>query len=131
MEEQAARELGSQVELQKCWLLYHCCAIAGLQDVAADGSRLNETIVRFKLLIDGTADDSGLRLLYALGLLEHSSYAVLDLAPYSSGEEQDIARSQIVSNIRTGMANGSSAGLSQSSTVTSPVILLTVLMSRK
>jgi hypothetical protein len=84
-----------------------------------DGARLNETIVRFKLVIDGTADDSGLRLLQYLGVLPLSRLSVLDLSQYPQATKDDdaIARSQAVANVRVAMANGTPTALMYASAI--------------
>ena len=90
-----------------------------MDDVVTDGARLNETIVRFKLVIDGTADDSGLRLLQYLGVLPLAKLSVLDLTQYPKASEDDaaIARSQVVANVRMAMANGTPTALMYASAI--------------
>jgi hypothetical protein len=90
-----------------------------MDDVVTDGARLNETIVRFKLVIDGTADDSGLRLLQYLGVLPLAKLSVLDLTQYPQASEDDaaIARSQVVANVRMAMANGTPTALMYASAI--------------
>ncbi len=50
-----------------------------LGDRATDGARLNETIVRFKLLMDSCVDYGSVRMLRALGLMNPEKFTVLEL----------------------------------------------------
>jgi hypothetical protein len=50
-----------------------------LGDRATDGARLNETIVRFKLVMDSCLDYGSVRMLRALGLMHPEKFTILEL----------------------------------------------------
>ncbi len=49
---------------------------SGMEDVHTDSAHLNETICRFKLVIDATPDDSALRILHAQGVFPQAKCTV-------------------------------------------------------
>ncbi len=57
---------------------------SGMEDINTDSARLNETICRFKLVIDATPDDSALRILHAQGVFPHSKCTVCAPCPECS-----------------------------------------------
>jgi hemicentin len=70
-----------------------------------DPARLNETIVRYQLLLDCTADDSGVRLLVQSGVINWADTMLCYLGPFP-GDASDEVRSETVSRIKTAMAHG-------------------------
>lgn len=76
-----------------------------LADVAVDERKMNETMVRYQLLLDDTADDSAARLLFQCGVLDRARTIVYDLSDFP-GDQNDVVRSLLVSNIKHAMAAG-------------------------
>jgi len=70
-----------------------------------DPSRMNETIVRYKLVLDETDDDSATRLLFQCGLLHRESTLVYDLSNFPD-DDNDVIRSTLICNIKHAMVHG-------------------------
>ena len=74
-----------------------------LSDVIVDETQLNDSIVRYQLLLDETADDSGVRLLFQCGVVPRDSTVVIDLSSFAD-DTNDVFRSMVISRIKHYMA---------------------------
>ena len=70
-----------------------------------DAKRMNETIVRYQLVLDETEDDSAARLLFQCGILDRSQTIVYDLSDFPD-DRNDVVRSTMISNIKHAMMTG-------------------------
>jgi hypothetical protein len=70
-----------------------------------DAMRMNETIVRYQLVLDETEDDSAARLLFQCGILDRSQTIVYDLSDFPD-DRNDVVRSTMISNIKHAMMKG-------------------------
>jgi hypothetical protein len=76
-----------------------------LSDRKTDATRMNETIVRYQLVLDETEDDSAARLLFQCGILDRSQTIVYDLSDFPD-DRNDVVRSTMISNIKHAMMKG-------------------------
>ena len=76
-----------------------------LVDNKTDAERMNETIVRYQLLLDESEDDSAARLLFQCGILDRSQTVVYDLSDFPD-DRNDVVRSTLISNIKHAMMKG-------------------------
>jgi hypothetical protein len=76
-----------------------------LVDTAVDAARMNETIVRYQLVLDDSEDDSAARLLFQCGILSRSKTIVFDLSDFPD-DRNDVVRSTLISNIKHAMVQG-------------------------
>ena len=81
-----------------------------LADNTADAKRMNETIVRYTLVLDETEDDSAARLLFHCGILDRSKTVVYDLSDFPA-DRNDVVRSTLISNIKHAMNKGTTVFL--------------------
>ena len=72
------------------------------QNVKLDGKRLNETITRYQLILDESADDSAARLLFQYGILDRNNTHVYDLSDFPD-DRNDEVRSMMISRIKRAM----------------------------
>lgn len=76
-----------------------------LQDRSINPMKMNETIVRYQLVLDDTVDDSAARLLFQSGILDQSKTIVYDLSHFPD-DQNDVVRSTMISNIKRAMNTG-------------------------
>ena len=83
-------------------------------DNARDSQRassLNESVIRFKLIIDDSEDESISRLLFSNGILDEESTRVLRFSSFS--EESENENLEIISEVKAAAASGKCVLLSQ------------------
>ena len=67
-----------------------------------DARRLNETIVRYQLILDQSEDDSSARLLFQCGVLDRRHTRVYDLSDFPC-DRNDVVRSMMINRIKRAM----------------------------
>ena len=76
-----------------------------LSDHNVDEKRMNETIVRYTLVLDETADDSAARLMFQCGILDRTKTIVYNLSNFPA-DQNDVVKSTLISNIKHAMLEG-------------------------
>ena len=87
------------------------CLRDSLNDKSSrERGNMNDTSVRFKLVIDSSEDDSAARILFQLGLLNPETTEVFELSEFPD-DKTESAKHQIISKIKIAMEKGSTAVL--------------------
>ena len=92
------------------------CLRDSLADRHIERGNINDTSVRFKLVIDSSDDDSAARLMFQLGLLEPESTEVFELSEFPN-DKTETAKHQIISKIKIAMERGSCVFLINASSI--------------
>lgn len=70
-----------------------------LADVKVEANMLNDTIVRYQLILDTSSDDSAARLMFQCGLLQRGPTETIDLSAFPD-DVNDVFRSKVISRIK-------------------------------